>query len=393
MQEGYDNDAPKSVIGEAEYWDIGGQDNFADNMSQDYEFSELVTLGNDKADTSSKVLIAMALIFFAAVGYVGFHYMETGEILGEDLVAEYLGEGGGLDEAPVPFEAKPKNDVANSADYGSGGSTDENATINGDVVEGNPYWALPNQIVGNKMPMERKWTPEEEEVFRSGMNHQFTWQRYKTILEVKRQRLAGSESILWDAIEEKKFWTRMQAVIGLADFNLEVGIPIVERAMEGTHSQLIERFFKRFIGKDTPGVRYISRQAIKILDDRGRLSILKVLNRSTDELRDLYMVAASQDPSPRIQKWLRQAMVSRSVKMSKFDELLRIVRGSSSASLTGALKTDAADTNGFDEDMAELDDEAMGDVEFYEGDIETESDYDVSDEAVEGEYSEYETSY
>ena len=77
MQEAYDGDSPKGEpngspqqppsdthLGEAEYWEISDNDNFTDNMAQDYEFSELVTLSKEPESQKKGVLVLVARLPF-----------------------------------------------------------------------------------------------------------------------------------------------------------------------------------------------------------------------------------------------------------------------------------------------------------------------------------------
>ena len=390
MQEAYDENAPnpevpKSAIGEPEYWEIGDQPQYGEALAQDYEFSEIVTLDKEEPKDNSKTNLMAAVLLILILGYLGFEYMETGKIPGQDFVMENLGLDFDL-ELESPAESIENNLTADKAaekDLGDDQVADE---TDAEVVPGNPYWALPNEVVGEKSPVNRKWTPEEEEVFRSGLNHQYNWQRHKTIIEVRNKRLRGSEAILWDALGEQKFWARMHAAIGLSEFNIPLSISHVEEAIGDAHSQLVARFFKRFIKKSTAGARYMMRQAIKVLDDRGRLSVLRVLNKADDDLRDLYMVAATQDPSPRVQTWLRSALAAHPIEAEQFNSLLEVVNGSSTAELEQAessLSEETDETNSeLENDLVELENEEVGDIEFYEGEVEV-------DEAMEDENTEY----
>jgi hypothetical protein len=172
----------------------------------------------------------------------------------------------------------------------------------------NPYWNLPNWLDENRMPMGRVWSREEEAKYKSALASPYTYQRYKLILDLRDERLRGSEGLLWAALSQKKFWTRMRALMALADFGYDVAFDVVEKAMEGASQDLRANFFKRFIASSTQGERYVMRQAIRLLDDRGRMAVLQAHGHDRTPLRDLYFVAAQYDPSPRVRSWLQWNM-------------------------------------------------------------------------------------
>jgi hypothetical protein len=356
-----------------DFWDLGDQDGFTRNLAQDYEFSEIIQLEDPNADRNKKIGILAAVLFLLLGTYMGLEYMDTGKVpLVDDLVEMITGE----ESDPLASLPDPP-----SEDLGLEISGDEDivevsrAGGDVDIVSGNPYWALPNRIVGKKLPIGPAWTAGEEETFRAGLNHQFTWQRHKTVLDVRNRRLRGSEAILWDALSEKKFWTRMHAVIGLADFNVEVSLESVEVALGDAHSELVARFFKRFSDNSTAGTRFIMRQCIKLLDERGRLSVLKVLNRANDELRDLYMVAATKDPGRRIQRWLGHSLHRKPIRPAKFNELMAVVAGKAKADLSEVVEK-AKVAKPENQEFDDFENGELGEVEFYDGDVEVEGNAD-----------------
>ena len=254
------------------------------------------------------------------------------------------------------------------------------------AVVGNPYWTLPNKILGARAPLNRFWSPEEEEVLRAGMAHRFTYQRHKTVQEVRKHRFRGSDVILWDAMQEKKFWTRGFAAVGLAEFNVEVSLQSLEGALANARSELVADFFERFIRKPNAGQAFILRQVVRLLDEKGRLIVLRGIDRRNDDLRDLYMVAATKDPGKHVQRWVRDTLLRHPVKAERYDALLATVesgRGGESFmhAATPKPKKAAATKPGakakigpsqveteeeIDKELAQFDDD--GDVEFYEGD-------------------------
>jgi hypothetical protein len=208
--------------------------------------------------------------------------------------------------------------------------TDQPAKTNKSVADipANPYWELPNRIIGSQEPTGRIWSGEEETAFRAGLNNQFTYQQHKAVMDVRKLKLSGSDAILWEALQNKKFWTRIWAAIGLAEFNNEVSLETLEGVIQTARSELIATFLERLQQNPNPGQAFIARQLVKILDERGRLSALKVIYRSNDKLKDLYLAAATVDPGKKVQRWARYALGRKPMQPDKYNEMMEIVLGS-----------------------------------------------------------------
>ena len=183
----------------------------------------------------------------------------------------------------------------------------------------NPYLGLPNRLVGDIAPLSRKWSPQEEAVWHRGITHTFPYQHYKTVLDVVRARLAGSDVVLWDALDDDKLWVRMWAVCGLADFGIELDGSSVTKAIGSVRAELVSNFFKRFIGKNTAGQRYVMRYALPVVTPRTRLVIYQALLGERDELNDLYLVAASLDPNRKVSRWAKNTMRRLYIPQSELD--------------------------------------------------------------------------
>lgn len=230
-----------------------------------------------------------------------------------------LGEPPPLEEAPPPVaKAKPEPPPPPPPKV--------------KVVAGNPYWHLPNAIVadgksGFETPLGRTWTAEEEENWRSGLSHRYTYQRWRTVMDVRKQRLRGSEAILVDALKEPKFWTRMYAAFGLAEFGIPVSLKTIDQVLVGARSELVRDFFERFAKRCSPGQCYMLRQVVRLVDEKGRLMALQGIARSRDSLRDVYLTAATLDPGPRVRRWITQYLDNKPIDPDKFNELMPIAKG------------------------------------------------------------------
>ncbi|MCB9229975.1 MAG: hypothetical protein H6618_10240, partial [Deltaproteobacteria bacterium] len=111
------------------------------------------------------------------------------------------------------------------------------------------------------MPVAPVWSASQEQLWRQGIAHKFPWQRYKTVMEVRAERPEQSQVILYDALNDPQFWTRMRAVIALAESGIPVPSKTVKQAIGSEEKSLVARFFKRFSLKNSAGERYILRMA------------------------------------------------------------------------------------------------------------------------------------
>ena len=137
----------------------------------------------------------------------------------------------------------------------------------------------------------------------AGMNHEFVYQRFKAIQEIRKQKVIAATDLLQQGLIDEKFWNRMYSAITLAEFGVPVTVAELGDAIEDTRSELIANFFRRFLKKPGAGELYIMRQMLRVADERGRLVLLQAIARSRDDLRDLYLVAATMEDSAKIKGW------------------------------------------------------------------------------------------
>jgi hypothetical protein len=300
-----------------DFWDIGAGETMSRGMAPDHEFSELVEIETPGSKSSTAVWLLAGLLLIIG-GYFSYEmFMNDRDPM--MVIDEWMGlaEGDAVVEEPAP---KPR---AKKVATEPAPQTKKSAA----QVTGNPYWTLPNQIVGIKPRLGRMWNALEEEAWRAGLLHRYPYQRYKTVQDVRKRRLRGSDAVLWDAMQDKKFWTRMFAAVGLAEMNIEVSIQTLEGAMAGGRSELVADFFERFTRRPNAGQVFVMRQVVRVLDEKGRFMVLRGINRANDGLRDLYLVAATQDPSRKIQRWAERELDRRRMPQARRDELLAVVEG------------------------------------------------------------------
>ena len=177
----------------------------------------------------------------------------------------------------------------------------------------NPYWMLPNEPAPKPVAKKRV-SAAEKETWQNGIAHEFPWQQYKIITRLRAARRLGAAPILYEALDLEKFWTRMEALIGLAELGYSMDLKLVEKGLGSARPSLIKNYFKRYLRHTSEGALYVLRFAIRVVDAKGRLMILRILSKKRDPINRIYMAAALYDPSPTIQLWLAEELEIRPVK-------------------------------------------------------------------------------
>jgi hypothetical protein len=184
--------------------------------------------------------------------------------------------------------------------------------------EANVWSQVKNELGGELPQRGAKLSADQEARLTAGLTHEFNYQRYKTVLDLAAINAPGSEELLRQALESKKFWIRMRALIALADMGAEVTDNDVHEALGDAHSELRARFFKRFEKSAcSVGCFYVARAALKHLDTPGREQALKVVSREASNIRDVYMIAATFDRHEGVrqtaQNWLSTQSIDQAV--------------------------------------------------------------------------------
>jgi hypothetical protein len=184
--------------------------------------------------------------------------------------------------------------------------------------EDNVWSHVKNELGGELPKRGTSLSADQEATFKAGLAHEFNYQRYKTVLDLAAINAPGSEEMLRQALESKKFWIRMRALIALADMGDEVTDNDVREALGDAHSELRARFFKRFEKSAcSVGCFYVARAALKHLDASGRDQALKVVSREASNIRDVYMIAATFDRHEGVrqtaQNWLSTQSIDQAV--------------------------------------------------------------------------------
>lgn len=386
-------------------WELGSA-TFAGRgaPASEHEFIQMVQYRSGQGGGASRVVAwLLALVLVAIGGWLAYEmfYLKANPL---DRVMKFFnvelpvpGPAPELAEEPKP-EAPQKTDADRKAEKAADAKANTKAKQGKRVtkrakwvapapIQGNPYWALPNKLLGNPVSLNRPWSPDEEETWRAGLAHKYPYQHWKTVMEIRERKLKGSDSVLWDAMQDRKFWVRMYAAVGLAEMNVELSLQSIEAAIGKERSELVADFFERIIQKPGAGHAYVLRQVIRLLDAKGRLVVLQGIANRKDELRELYLAAATQDPSKQVKRWVTKYLALRPINPDHYNDLLQIVQGKedgeylydhtkmrSRADVTvDSARTEMLGTpNAADRLVTgeDLDNKDQGDVEFYEEDEE-----------------------
>ena len=166
----------------------------------------------------------------------------------------------------------------------------------------NPYWFLPNQPI-EVAPLGVDMSEDEAERWEAGMGHEFVYQHYKTVREIRKSHAAGSDHLLYEALEDPKLWTRMEALLGLVELGVNVDLALVEKAVHDKRTSLVKNYFKRFYNAPKPSAVFVMKHALRIVDAKARRVILENLLHLDDAAAPLYIAAATFDPNPYIRNW------------------------------------------------------------------------------------------
>lgn len=367
----------------AEVWDLNAVENVPGvehNAAQLTEFSELNSSG--KRGFWGYLRLFFLSLLFAFAAYTAYLVW----VEGRDPIEEYLH----LWDRIVSYSfsedlALPITAASDSPDRGKQLSLSAgNKKAASNLIEGNPYWHLPNSIDGGAAPLGHLWTPDEEERLRASMAHRFSYQRWRTVQDVRQKRLRGSEVILWTGIQDKKFWTRAYAAIGLAEMNIPITLTSLDGVLQDARSELISGFFERFTKRCNPGQCYVLRAALRLMDGPGRLVALRGIANSRDRYRQLYLAAATLDPEPGVQKWVKNYLSQFPLDPDRYNQLIAAIKNDtidaqllsdSTPSKAPSSKTKAApqkktdnvqDERALDQELNEQIDQLDNEVEIFE---------------------------
>ena len=206
----------------------------------------------------------------------------------------------------------------------------------------NPYWFLPNRNF-DPNPTETLISQEQENEFIQRLNSPFNYQRYQAVLDLKRMKLKGSESIFEQELSEDKLWLRMNSLMALADLGVRLSVDSVEQVLKQERSDLVAGFFKRYASREyvTDGELLVLRFAIRVTDKYSRFNILRALRRWDPNLSDLYFTAASYDPDPKIKKYAATYLMQHPIDEETRTFYLEVITGTTDVDFAYESQTDS----------------------------------------------------
>ncbi len=158
-----------------------------------------------------------------------------------------------------------------------------------------PYDNLPNSI--DLPPAEGAiLSSEQDDRWRRGLEHSFSYQRFKAVQDARQSKTKGSEAILNDALAQPKFWTRMEGLLGLAELGQEIGAEDFRRAIGDARPSLVANYVRRFNSRSDEAGFHVLRGAMHAAPSEAKLVILNKLAQHRGPINDLYLIAGTQDP-------------------------------------------------------------------------------------------------
>ena len=276
----------------------------------------------DQKKPASSLTNAVLAIFLVAGGLFAYLWLETGEMPDILKLVGLSDEGSEVVvSAPAPNQnpvtppsppSPPSAPVVTSPDPSSPPKAASKS-----------IWDNIENELGSDLPeLAEQLTVDQEEAFRAKLGHEFNYQRYQGVLDLAASRARGSEDMLREALESKKLWTRMRALMGLADLGEEISADEVQLALGSTHSELRARFFERFEKSPcSPGCYFVARATLPYLDALGRAEVIRVIARESSAVRDLYLVAATYDQADLVKKAAADWLDKNSVDGAVYEEV------------------------------------------------------------------------
>jgi hypothetical protein len=214
-------------------------------------------------------------------------------VFSEDFSLESLWSFNGeeaSDEPPAaqPKKAKKKVEVVQTVESPTPQPIQPNSNI----------WAsLGNELAGPVKDPERSLTQDELHSFREKLESDVTYQRYLAAYELGKLHASGGEDLLHQLIQDPKLWTRMRAVIALADLGEEISEEEFKTAVGQERTDLYIGFFKRFEKSEpcSEGCYFVARQAMRYLPARARASVLNLISIEQSSIGKRFVDAAKQD--------------------------------------------------------------------------------------------------
>lgn len=282
-----------------------------------------------KLSPGMQVAAALSGIFLLLIGFAWYKTGDLLQVLSNpvellnvfDTPSEETEMTAGDDQSsPVPENVPPTSTT--SLEKNTGKAQAKEALASSPATDLSLWNDIKNEL-GSDLPARGSaLTSDQEAMFKAGLSHEFNYQRYKTVLDLAAINAPGTEELLRQALESKKFWMRMRALIALADMGDPITDDDVRVALGDAHSELRARFFKRFEKSAcSVGCFFVARAAMKHLDAHGRQQALKVVSREASRVRDVFMAAATFDQHETVRKTAQDRLLMKDIDPAIWQEV------------------------------------------------------------------------
>ena len=195
-------------------------------------------------------------------------------------------------------------------------------------------------------PLGVEITDDEADRWEAGLGHEFVYQHYKAVKQIRKSHARGSDHLLYQAMNDRKLWVRMEALLGLAELGVTMENSLVEKALREKRVYLLANYFRRFYDNPSASAVYIMKQALRDVKAPVRRVILENLWHLDDADTPLYLAAACYDPSSKVREWALSPPRNYSVTpfvLQRYQELVVIEWKKGSASQVAGQNGEAAE--------------------------------------------------
>jgi hypothetical protein len=260
-------------------------------------------------------------------------------------------------------QAQAESDAQDgTGDEADGDDADQIGNVDVDVRD--PYRIIANELDEDALKAlnrrRRAMSVTEEQGWKAALDHKFPYQHYRAVEEMRTFRAVGSESVLRLALDDKRFWVRMNAAIALVESGVPLMASEVEKAVKNPATRaerrdLLNGYFQRFTRSSNMAERYVLKFALPLVPDAARTEILQALANAGDPDVELFMIAGSFDPSRRVQRWATKWLAQHPAALLRMDEYRQALEefGLTDALRSGVALARAGDAAGRDRTQTE----------------------------------------
>jgi hypothetical protein len=262
---------------------------------------------SDNAATRKAFIIAVTLVLLAVAV---FFYLDS-EGMFEDVHIQSIEEAVSSTDI-TPAGLKAKKEKGKNTDRSEALTTQRTPSVGSQAsaMTSNPYWGLPTPLEIGAGEGEAA-APSVLENWRYGLTHPYTYQRFKTVKSMRARR--GAREALLDGLSQGKFWTRMEAFLGLAEMGEGVSPETAQTIFASVRADLPRNYFRRFARKTDAASTYVMQMSLRVVDARAREVIIHNLAKNRNASNDLYLYAATLDSSPHVSRFAQKEIAARAL--------------------------------------------------------------------------------